>query len=362
MPSSTYSHILAAVGATPWLVHEPVMRAIVQVLEERTTGVRLDQDEIERRIDAAERRAGPHKGAGKSGRVAVIPVVGVMAHRAAFFADTSSSGTSVQSIQRAFREALRDDSIDAILFDVDSPGGQASGVPELADEIRAARGIKPMGAVSNTLMASAALWPFAQVDEITVSPSSLTGSLGVVMAHVDETGLNDKMGVKVTLVHAGAHKVETYPDTSLTEDAQAYMQSLVDDLYGKFLKGMADARGLTAKQVEANFGGGRVLTPSQAVKVGMADRIGTIEDALVRLGEGKVKMRTAQASAEQTRYAELVTERERLIGSGVDPELLVEPLAPSAEAEPSARNDADGEDLDEIALERAIASRRRRAS
>ena len=360
MSGSSYSHILAAVGSTPWLVHRPVMKAIAEILEERTAGVRVSEEEIDRRIAAAERRAGPHKGGGKAGRVAIIPVVGVMAHRAAFFADTSSSGTSVQAVQRAFRESLRDDSIDAILFDVDSPGGQASGIPELADEIRAARGVKPMVAVSNTFMASAAYWPFAQVDEITVSPSSLTGSIGVVMAHVDETGLNEKMGVKVTLVHAGEHKVETYPDSSLTDDARAYMQSLVDDLYGQFVKGVAAARGLTVAQVKADFGQGRVLAPSAAVKAGMADRIGTIDSALARLGEGKVKMRAgAQADADPASYR--ILSIDGAIGDGVtdDTDALNAAIAEVNDApEASSRKD-EAEDVDEIALERAIAARRR---
>ena len=362
-----YSHVLAAVGSVPWLVHRPTMKAIVEVIERRTSGVRLSDAEIAERIAAADRRAGPRRGAGRAGRIAVIPVYGIMAHRAEFFADTSSSGTSVQSVQRAFREATKDDSVDAILFDVDSPGGQAAGIPELAAEIRAARGTKPMVTVSNTFMASAAYWPFAQADEIIVTPSSLTGSIGVVMAHVDETGLNEKLGVKVTLVYAGEHKVETYPESSLTDDAVAYLQSLVDDLHGQFLQGVADARGIAAERVRADFGQGRVLTATEAVKVGMADLVGTYEDAIARLAEGKVKMRGARAAGDlPARFAELVAERERLIAAGADPITLDIPIEPAAAAQDitvsvgagGARDAA--EDLDEIALEQAIAARRRR--
>lgn len=296
--STRYSHVASAVFSVPWLVHPPVMDVIVEVLGRRIAGERFTEDEIANRI-ASGRQAGPRAGAGRrAGTIAEIAVHGVLAHRAEYFAATSSSGTSVQAIATAFRQAMADPEITGILFDVDSPGGQMSGIPELAEEIRAARGSKPIVFLSNTLDASAALWLSAQGDELVVTPSSLTGSVGVVMAHVDETGFLEQEGLRVTLVHAGEHKVETYPQTVLSEDARAHMQSLVDDAEGLFVTALARGRGMSVADVRANFGGGRVLSPREAVKVGMADRIDTYENTVARLAGGKVAFRDDRRKAE----------------------------------------------------------------
>lgn len=342
MNTTLYSHVRSAVSAVPWLVYPQVMDVVVEVLARRLEGQRLSDEEIQQRIASAERRTGPRKGAaGRSGAVAVIPVYGILAHRAEFFADTSSSGTSITALQRTFREVMADDSIASILFDVDSPGGQAAGVPELTAEIRAARGQKPMAAISNTFMASGAYYLASAVDEIVATVSSLTGSVGVVMAHVDETGLEEKMGLKTTLIYAGEHKVETYPESPLTDDARAHLQSLVDDMYGQFVGDVAKGRGITAAAVKADFGKGRVMTPTEAKKAGMVDRIDTFEGALLRLAEGKVKPRGAQALG------------------GLDVQIHT-PVAVSISA--ADAGDQPSDDVDELALERAIASRRSRSA
>lgn len=364
--SSLYSHVRSAVAAVPWLIVPQVLDVVVEVLARRAAGVRLSDEDIADRIASEGRQAGPRKGTSRAGAVAVIPVYGILAHRAEFFADTSSSGTSVHSVQRAFREAMADPEVASILLDIDSPGGQAAGIPELAAEIRASRGQKPIAALANTLMASAAYYLGSQADELIASPSSLTGSVGVVMAHVDETAANEKEGLKVTLVSAGAHKVETYPESVLSDDARAHMQGLVDDMYGQFISDVAKGRGVSVAKVKADFGQGRVLTAREAVKAGMVDRVGTYEDTIVRLAQGKVAARGVAASTDLARYAELVAERERLLAAGVSPELLAEPAVPidaldwAGVAVDDDASTASGEEaLDEVALERAIASRRR---
>lgn len=296
--TTRYSHIAAAVLSVPWAVHPPVMDVIVDVLGRRIAGERFSEDELADRI-ASGRAAGPRPVAAgrQKGSIGQLGVYGVIAHRASAFAETSSQGTSVQSLAQGFRQLMADPEVVGILLDVDSPGGQISGVPELAEEIRAARGQKPIVAISNTLMASAAYWLASQADEIVVTPSSLTGSVGVVMGHEDHTAALEQEGRKVTLVHAGEHKVETYPQSPLSEDARAHLQSLVDDAYGLFVGAVAKGRGISAADVKGSFGGGRVLSPKEAVKVGMADRVDTYENTIARLGGGKVAFRAERAAS-----------------------------------------------------------------
>lgn len=292
MSISRYSHVAAAVLSVPWAVHPPIMDVIVDVLGRRISGERFTEDELADRI-ASGRTAGPRGSSGprRTGVVGQLPIYGVIAHRAGYFAETSSQGTAVETLAQGFRQLMADPEVSGILLDVDSPGGQISGVPELAEEIRAARGQKPIVAISNTLMASAAYWLASQADEIVVTPSSLTGSVGVVMGHEDQTAALEQEGRKVTLVHAGEHKVETYPQTPLTEDARAHLQSLVDEAYGQFVTAIAKGRGISAADVRSSFGGGRVLSPKEAVRVGMADRVDTYDNTLARLATGKVAFR-----------------------------------------------------------------------
>lgn len=284
-----YNRIARDVFGRPWAILPSRMEAIVEVIELRAAGLRLSQDEIRERVAAAMSAAGPRGGA-QGGQIAVIPVYGVLSHRMNLMSDMSG-GTSVQQLTGSFRQAMADPSVSGIVFDVDSPGGSVEGIPELAAEMRAARGQKPMLAVSNSLMASAAYWLAAQADEIMVTPSSLTGSVGVLMAHEDYSAANEADGVTITYVYAGDHKVEGNPNAPLDDEARAYMQGLVDDVYGMFVADIAKGRGVAASAVRADFGKGRVMMPAEAVKAGMADRIGTLDDAVARVAKGKVGMR-----------------------------------------------------------------------
>lgn len=282
-----YSRIARTVFGVPWAVTRPTMDAIVEVMERRIAGGTLAEHEIAERLAAAREAAGPRTGTGGAGSIAVIPIYGVLSHRINLMTEMSG-GTSVQQLTGAFRQALADPTVTGIIFDVDSPGGSMSGIPELAAEIRAARGQKPMVAVANTLCASAAYWLAAQADEIIATPSALVGSVGVVMVHEDYSAANEQAGVTVTYITAGDYKAEGNPDQPLSNDAETYMQSLVDDACAMFVNDVAKGRGTNAKDVRDNYGQGRVLTPANAQKAGMVDRIDTFDGAVGRVARGRV--------------------------------------------------------------------------
>lgn len=357
-----YTRIAADVFGRPWAILPSRMEAIVEVLDIRMAGGRIDEDEIRARLDAAALSAGPRSGGGGPSQVALIPTYGVLSHRMNLFS-AMSGGTSVQQLRGAFRQALADPDVAGIVFDVDSPGGSVEGIPELASEIRAARGRKPMVAVSNTLMASAAYWLASQADEIIVSPSSLTGSIGVVAVHEDRSAANEQAGVRPTYIHAGKHKVEGNPDEPLGDDARAYLQGLVDDTYAGFTTDVAKGRGVAASVVRGEtFGEGRVLMPADAVKAGMADRVGTIEDAVTRISRGKVTMRAetptflsgltyTQAATGWTTTGGLGAVADWGLAAAAETETDAEPVEATAEVE-------QPDPAQQLALARARARRR----
>jgi signal peptide peptidase SppA len=241
--------------------------------------------------------------ADKPGSVAVLPLYGIINQR--YSGDFSGpQGTSVQEFTQQFRTAMNDPNVKAIVIDVDSPGGTVSGVDELATEIYNARkqGTKKITAVSNCLMASAAYYIASQANELCVSPSSLTGSIGVYSLHEDDSTALENLGVKFTFVSAGKYKVEGNNYQPLDDEARAAMQGVVDDFYDLFTKAVARGRGVAVKNVRNGFGEGRVLTANDAVKQGLADRVATLDDVLSKYGvkpsQGAASSQSGAAAAE----------------------------------------------------------------
>jgi signal peptide peptidase SppA len=204
-------------------------------------------------------------------------------------------------LSKAFRTAVNTPDVGTIVFDIDSPGGSTSGIAEVAEEIFKARGQKKMIAVSNTLMASAAYWIGSAADEIVVSPSSATGSIGVYTVHVDFSKQNEMLGVNPTYITAGKYKAETNEDQPLSSEAEAYLQSIVDDYYSLFAGAVAKHRSVNKSDVANGFGQGRVVTAKKAVELGMADRVATLSQVLEKLGVGL-----------QTNGRNLAVERKRI--------------------------------------------------
>lgn len=289
-----YTRIIEAATSTPWAILPAKLAIIQDLIAFRAAGGKLTDFEIRERVgayDAATARRGLTNG------VAVIPIMGTIMPRANLMSEYSG-GTSVQGLTKQLRAALADPEVGSILLDIDSPGGQVSNVPELAAEILASRGDKPIVAVANTLAASAAYWLAASADEIVVSPSAEVGSIGVLAMHEDVSGMLEREGVKVNFIHAGKYKVEGNPYEPLTDEARGAIQSRVDDYYEMFVSAVAKGRGVTPAAVRGGFGEGRVVGAKEAVRLGMADRVATLDETIARLQNGRRRSSKTGASLE----------------------------------------------------------------
>ena len=229
----------------------------------------------------------------RRGTVAVLPIYGTITQKGGggFLDFLMGGGTSTEKFGAMFSQVMADESVKAVILDIDSPGGSVFGVPELADMIFKARGGKPIVSVINTLGASAAYWLATQTDQIVASPSSELGSIGVYALHEDISEMVKGMGVAVTLVSAGKHKTEANEFEPLSEEARDAIQARVDDYYGMFVKAVARGRGVTESAVRGGFGEGRVVGAVDAVKLNMADRVATLGQTLQRFaGSGGATM------------------------------------------------------------------------
>lgn len=233
---------------------------------------------------AARRGAVSLSATASGGQVAVIPLRGAITPRASLYSYLFGGGGGLECFAECFREALGDDNVEAIVIDIDSPGGSIDLVPEMAAEILAARGSKPIVAVANTMAASAAYWIASAADELVVTPSGQVGSVGVYTIHEDFSKMEQMMGISTTIISAGAYKTDGNPYEPLSRAASAALQAQVDTLYGMFTDAVAAGRGVKPEGVRAGFGEGRLVLAGQALQLKMVDRVETLGQTIARLG------------------------------------------------------------------------------
>lgn len=213
-----------------------------------------------------------------SGRVAVIPVHGVL---------TKRGGWGVESTDRilgAVEAAVGHKGVSGVLLDVDSPGGSSYGLQEFATRLRELRDVKPIVAIGNPLAASAAYWTASAAKRIAVTPSGDMGHIGVWSLHIDYSQHLADAGIKPTFIYAGKHKVDGNPFEPLSDDARADMQASVNDTYEQFVDAVAQNRGMSRVRVKAEMADGRIYGSKQALEIGLVDRVGTADDLLREMG------------------------------------------------------------------------------
>jgi signal peptide peptidase SppA len=278
--------LLSEFLTTPWALMPERLQAMAGILTrwsagEPPTDEAMFQIQSERVLrDTRKQMAAANAGAG----IAVLPLYGVVTQRGNMVDDISGPGsTSTQQFTSALRQVLADDTVGQILIEIDSPGGSVYGVAELASEIVKARAQKPVVAVANSLAASAAYWIGCSASEFYVTPGGEVGSIGVWQAHFDYSKALEEEGVKTTLVSAGKFKVEGNPYVPLDPEAQAFMQSRVDDYYNAFIQAVAVGRGVSVDDVRNGMGEGRVLGADAALAQRMVDGIASFDDVLARM-------------------------------------------------------------------------------
>jgi signal peptide peptidase SppA len=296
--SKAYSAIRHAMRSQLWAIQPEKLEAIMAFLQLKAEGKAVEAETlagIQGQSAVTAARAQKVSSSSK-GAVAVLPLYGLILHRGSAMGDISGpTATSTAKFLQQFRQAVNDPNVQAIVIDVDSPGGTVEGVDELASEIRGARSKKQVIAVSNCLCASAAYYIAASCSEVVVSPSSLTGSVGVYCAHEDDSKMLEDIGVKVTLISFGENKTAGNNYEPLSDTARADLQNMVNSFGEMFEKAVASGRKISQAKVHQSFGQGKVFTAKDAVSIGMADSIGTFDSVLARFG---VKMDPSSMSME----------------------------------------------------------------
>lgn len=279
------AYLLAEMSQRVWALPPDMVRSFANVAYRWASGAAASA-EVTEAVSADMQARDARRSAAASasnGSVAVIPVYGVVTQRGNMMDALCGGGSvSTQQLAASIADAINDETIGAIVLDVNSPGGEVYGVEEVADVIYAARGQKPIIAYANALAASAAYWIASQATEFHMTPSGDVGSIGVLCAHEDWSKFNAENGINVTYISAGKFKTEMNPDAPLSDEAQAFQQSRVNDYYSSFTKGVARGRGVPVSAVRSDMGEGRCFGATQALATKMVDAVSTFDQVMKR--------------------------------------------------------------------------------
>lgn len=284
-PGATLYQIADRFLNRPLLLHPTKAEVILHVLQGRlpidgahATALPADANRF---IGRNSRADGSFRMVRAIDGVGIISIVGSLVNRGAWIG-ASSGMVSYEGITAMLRDAEADPEIHAVLLDIDSPGGEATGMFTVAEQVRLLSAKKPVTAFVNDMAASAAYGIASAANEIVVSPTSVVGSIGVVLTHLDRSAEMEQRGVKATLIYAGAHKVDGNPYGPLPKSVQADLQAEVMKFYDQFVglvtRGRAGMSEADVRSTEA-----RTFIGQDAIDRGLADRIASLDDVLASL-------------------------------------------------------------------------------
>lgn len=192
----------------------------------------------------------------------------------------------LERVDRLIEHAEKSDRVDGLLLDIDSPGGAVDPSDLIYHKLMAfkARTGKPVIARLNGLAASGGFYVAVAADRIIAHPSTLTGSIGVIMQSLNYAGLFDKVGLDLVTLVSGPNKDLLNPGREMTDEEREILMSVIDEVYGNFVGAVAEGRGMEIEQVR-ELADGRIFTSRQALDGGLIDAIGYEEDLLALLRE-----------------------------------------------------------------------------
>ena len=208
--------------------------------------------------------------------IAIVSICGTLVRRTQGL-QAESGLTSYEAIEEEVLDAATDPAVRGILLDIDSPGGEAGGLPDLMDSLREARELKPMWAVANDEAFSAAYGIATTAERIYLSRTGGVGSVGVIAVHLDHSQADASAGLAYTIFRGGQYKAEHNSLEPLTDHARQTLQAEVDRLHGMLAQMVAANRGLSTDTIMATQAG--LSFGPLAITAGLADAIGTLQDA-----------------------------------------------------------------------------------
>ena len=249
-------------------------------------GISLDTMAMDNIAAAGRARADSRRASRRESRklfdeqngIAIIPISGTLMKN--WGLDPYSGSTGYDGIKMKLIAAMEDDAINAIYLDIDSPGGVVAGCMDLADLIFACNAKnkgKPIWAISNEQMCSAAFALGCSADRVFVTRTAEIGSVGVLWLYTNVEGALEQDGIQVRVFRAGAHKAEGNAYETMSRDTEQHIQAELDEMREIFVETVARGRGISKKAVRdteaLTYMGGHALDVKFATEVASDDMV-----------------------------------------------------------------------------------------
>jgi signal peptide peptidase SppA len=254
-------------ASQPWLITADAMQAMAnQAVAFFDTRVKLPERESNPLLSVEN-------------GIASVRVHGPLMRQPDLFSVLLFGATDMDQVSAAISEAVEREDVDALLLDIDSPGGTVNGTPELGQAIADAAKRKTVYAFSAGQMSSAAYWIASQADAIYATPSARVGSIGVLLPFVDSTEKLRNQGIKVEVFAAGKFKAMGTPGVSLTEEQRELIQSDIEEIAADF-KAAVLARG---RRIPDEAMEGQTFSARKAQRFNLAGTVKSRDEVLARL-------------------------------------------------------------------------------
>lgn len=249
MAGPRLAHLATRIFNTPLCIHPQKMHAILAALGPHLglQNIPVAMDDMDWQDDDNQDQQMQPADNYMNG-VCVIPVQGTLVKRSSGM-DAASGMTSYSDIQADIEAALGDEQCSGLVLDFDSPGGEVSGMFELADYIASMRGSKPIIGIANDSAFSAAYCLAAACDRTLVTTLGGAGSIGCFMLHCDRSGSDEQRGLDYTYVFSGDRKVDGNEHEPLNDTAKSEIQARVDAVRAMFVQSVARNRGVDAQAI-----------------------------------------------------------------------------------------------------------------
>jgi protease IV len=221
-------------------------------------------------------------GGSGSAKVLLIDLGGVLAEEPIFTFESRPQVPLIARVREELEKAGADDQVRAVVLRINSPGGTVTASDILYHEITRFKERRKVPVVASILDvgASGGYYVALAADRIFAHPTTVTGSIGVLMLTVNASGLLEKIGVSASYVTSGAFKDMGSPFRAIRPEERVLFQDLIDGFYGRFVGIVARSRKLDEARVRS-FADGRIYTAGEAQSLGLIDQIGYLEDAII---------------------------------------------------------------------------------
>jgi len=210
-------------------------------------------------------------------KIAVIPLSGTIT--AGDSSLLSGSAITPELVRDYLTKAEADRSVKAIVFRIESPGGEIAPCQEILWEIERVGETKTIVVSMGGTAASGGYYISTKADKIVALPTTMTGSIGVISQIMNIEGLLEKLGIEVETFKGGKYKDMYRGFREMTQDEKEIMQGMIDEYYEQFIEVVAEGRGLSEEEVR-NLATGQIYTGTEAKELGLIDELGDISTAI----------------------------------------------------------------------------------